>query len=96
MAPANDREAHRQYRKKPVVIHAVRWNGANVDEVLDFIGTTGSAYRKPERNEIAIETLEGTMTASKGDWIIRGVKGEYYPCKPEIFDATYESAAEAK
>ena len=45
-----------------------------------------------ERPAIAIDTLEGTITASPGDWIIRGVQGEFYPCKPDIFDATYEPA----
>jgi len=87
MAPT--REAHRQYRKKPVIIHAVQWTGANVDEILDFIGVNGSASRAKD-NCIAIETLEGVMLASPNDWIIRGVKGEFYPCKPDIFEATYE------
>ena len=79
-----------KFRKKPVVIEAVQWDGSNVDEVLGFILTTGSAYRKLDNNQIAIETLEGTMAASKGDWIIKGVKGEFYPCKPDIFEVTYE------
>ena len=78
-----------KYRKKPVVIEAICWNGANVDEVLGFIFCKASAYRKAD-NVIAIETLEGAMCANKGDWIIKGVKGEFYPCKPDIFAATYE------
>jgi len=79
-----------KFRKKPVVIDAVRWDGANVDEILGFILVGGSA-RRGHGNAIIIETLEGEMTASPGDWIIKGVKGEFYPCKPDIFDATYEA-----
>ena len=79
------------YRKKPVVIVAVQWTGSNVDEVLAFIHTKGSAYRAAD-HAIMIETLEGTMRADKGDWIIKGVSGEFYPCKPDIFEKTYESA----
>ena len=81
-----------QYRKKPVVIEAVQWDGSNVDEVLGFILATGSARRGlgDNRNSLFIDTREGTMEASKSDWIIRGIKGEFYPCKPEIFEATYE------
>jgi hypothetical protein len=83
-----------KYRKKPVVIDAVQWTGANVDEVLGFILTKGEARRGlTDQNVILIDTLEGTMRADKGDWIIRGVKGEFYPCKPDIFAATYEPAA---
>ena len=78
------------YRKKPVVIEAIRWTGANVDEVLGFILTKGEA-RRGLNNVIYIDTLEGTMAADKGDWVIKGVKGEFYPCKPDIFEATYES-----
>lgn len=80
-----------KFRKKPVVIEAVQWDGSNVDEVLGFFLTTGSARRDlSDRSALFIETLEGTMRADKGDWIIKGVKGEYYPCKPDIFAATYE------
>ena len=82
-----------KFRKKPVVIDAVQWTGANTDEVLGFIVTQGSARREGQ-NAIAIDTSEGTMRAGKGDWIIKGVKGEYYPCKPDIFAATYEPAGE--
>ncbi len=83
-----DREAHLQYRKKPVVIHAIQWLGTNLDEILDFVQAKGSVYRS--NNILHVETLEGVMTASPKDWIIRGVKGEYYPCKPDIFEVTYE------
>jgi len=85
-----------KFRKKPVVIEAIQWTGVNTDEVLSFVECSASirrkAYKRIDNNhEIVIETLEGDMTASKGDWIIRGVKGEVYPCKPDIFEATYES-----
>jgi hypothetical protein len=73
-----------KFRKKPVEIEAVQYTGENLNEILQFVGRlkTGPGCR--------IETLEGTMEASPGDWIIKGVKGEFYPCKPEIFLATYE------
>ena len=90
-----------KYRKKPVVIDAVQWDGRNIDAVLLFFGdisklpNTG-AYVHPgighcvPEGTLTIPTLEGEMTARAGDWIIKGVKGEYYPCKPDIFEATYE------
>jgi hypothetical protein len=82
-----------QYRKKPVVIDAVQYDGNfrcldifSIRDVGDFKAKKeddGSPY-------LLIPTLEGDMKASVGDYIIRGVKGEYYPCKPEIFEITYE------
>jgi len=79
-----------KFRKKPVVIEAVQWNGNNVSELFDFVGK-GLLVGK---DFIGIETLEGHMKISVNDWIIRGVKGEFYPCKPEIFDETYEELTE--
>jgi len=87
-----------RWRKKPVVIEAVQWTGTNVDEVLDF--TLGRASVRDESFQrlssservLIIETLEGDMRAEPQDWIICGVKGEFYPCKPDIFEATYEPA----
>jgi hypothetical protein len=78
-----------KYRKKPVVIDAIQWNGENLEEVKDFFDGTAWGYSV---DTIAIPTLEGTMEASKGDYIIKGIKGEFYPCKPDIFEATYEKA----
>ena len=80
-----------KFRKKPVVIEAMRWEGDNTDEFDDF---APDAKIKCEgmRNALVIETLEGTMLAEPGDWIIRGIKGELYPCKPDIFKETYEPA----
>lgn len=75
-----------KYRKKPVVIEAIQWTGGNITEVCNFLPKSGWTLGKG----INIETLEGTMRADKGDYIIRGVNGEYYPCKPDIFEKTYE------
>jgi hypothetical protein len=82
-----------KFRKKPVVITAVQYDGNfrcldcfSISEVSHFIVSKDS-----EGNQcIKIPTLEGEMTASIGDYIIRGVQGEYYPCKPDIFEITYE------
>lgn len=88
-----------KYRKKPVVIEAIRFDGNNNELLRRW--SDGAVYASPvlEHREgnptgiyVQITTLEGTMTAIPGDWIIRGIKGEYYPCKPDIFEATYEAA----
>ena len=100
------------YRKKPVVIDAVRWDGSEKcmnDVALPFLLDghdsfdhlpkatddphihNGIGFTVP-LGQLHIPTLEGTITASPGDWIIRGVKGEFYPCKSDIFAATYEPA----
>jgi len=76
-----------KYRKKPVVIEAVQWNGSNYDEIGDFMGHSSTMEFN---GSFVIPTLEGDMYASEGDWIIKGVKGEFYPCKPDIFEMTYE------
>jgi hypothetical protein len=81
-----------KFRKKPVVIEAIQYTGQNNMEVTHF---ASGRYVSPGPNEsLLIYTLEGTMEASKGDWIIKGVKGECYPCKPDIFEATYEPVKE--
>ena len=77
------------FRKKPVVIQALQFNG-NFDEMEEFVG--GDAEFRD--GQLLIATLEGPIRASKGDWIIKGVKGEFYPCKPDIFEATYEEVTE--
>ena len=83
-----------KFRKKPVVIEAVRYTGSNCAEVAEFTGDgwPDSPCECTGDEPWLIETLEGVMEASPGDWIIRGVKGEFYPCKPDIFAATYELA----
>ncbi|MCP3683907.1 MAG: hypothetical protein GY861_14585 [bacterium] len=79
-----------KYRKKPIVIDAVQWNGNNVDEVCDFMEGVDVEFKTSNPMMVVIPTLEGDMLASVGDFIIKGVKGEFYPCKPDIFEQTYE------
>lgn len=86
-----------KYRKKPIVIEAVKWTGDNRDEINEFIGLADNPdearHGFAKKGELLIKTLEsghGMHTATKGDMIIKGVQGEFYPCKPDIFDATYE------
>lgn len=84
-----------KYRKKPVVIEAVRFTGQNFFECAAFMGHGPEVLDNLELKDTdnpVVRTLEGDMVARPGDWIIRGVKGEFYPCKPDIFDATYEEA----
>lgn len=88
-----------KFRKKPVVIEAVELTRRFSDLALNFVGRDNvSEFNLGEFEEdgcyINIKTLEGIMTAQEGDWIIKGVKGEFYPCKPDIFEATYELVEE--
>lgn len=80
-----------KYRKKPVVIEAVYWDGNRTSEVTDWIGK-GLENNTIIRigDDVIITTLEGQMKASPGDYIIKGVNGEIYPCKPDIFEKTYD------
>lgn len=97
-----------KYRKKPVVIDALRWTGANVQEMTNFLVGYEVHIAAPDYEPefasciarfdftvrpaiVKIQTLKGEMTASAGDWIIRGVKGLFYSCKPDIFEAEYEA-----
>lgn len=96
-----------KYRKKPVVIDAVQWDGQSIDSILPFFGDLEKLPKAPDDPHIKsgigftpsdgtlyIPTLEGTHAASPRDWIIKGVKGEFYPCKPDIFAQTYEKEPE--
>ena len=97
-----------KFRKKPVIIDAIQFTGKeSLDEVIEFINLEKICgkreaniiksiidYYFEKDKAIVIPTLEGNMIASIGDWIIRGVQGEYYPCKPDIFKATYEAVEE--
>lgn len=87
-----------KYKKKPVVIEAIQFDGTNQMEIANFMGKSQISTLTPWSGKIAvelyIETLEGKMTASKDDYIIKGIKGEFYPCKPDIFEATYEKVIE--
>lgn len=83
-----------KYVKKPVVIEAVQWTGDNLQEVINFIDEKNCIrYQYCEGSSskvLIVKTLEGEHIASVGDYIIKGVKGEFYPCKPDIFAETYE------
>ena len=102
----------KRYRKKPVEIDAMQWDGtaAGATPIIDWVLANGATARFDEPHEeirhelddgtvqgcpaspggVFIDTLEGTMRADAGDWIIRGVQGEFYPCKPDIFAETYD------
>lgn len=80
----------KKYRKKPVVIEAVQWTGNNDDDIMEFVPT--GRFGDDDDGGVYIMTLEGEMRASVGDYIIKGVQGEFYPCKPDIFEQTYEPA----
>lgn len=94
-----------KYRKKPVVIEAIQYNGINVQEIENFVGKklqveleTDAAYQVGKAApvySIIIPTLEGDMKAMPFDYIIKGVKGEFYPCKTYIFEQTYEKVADS-
>lgn len=82
-----------KYRKKPVVIEAVQNVVGKAETISTWMKSHG-VNPQFDGATFAISTLEGTMKADRGDWIIRGVKGEFYPCKPDIFAATYEPLLE--
>lgn len=87
-----------KYRKKPVIIEAFQFTDDEPEtliELQEFMDRdVRVSYKNPENPVLKIETLEGVMDASIGDYIIKGVRGEFYPCKPDIFKATYEEAKE--
>ena len=100
MAKPGDQILPSKFRKRPVVIEAMRWSGSNMREIIDFTGLHPSAYKWTweeyeavvKKDGLKIFSLEGPHLVSVGDWIIQGVKGEFYACKPDIFLATYEVA----
>lgn len=80
------------YRKKPVTIEAIQWTD-NISEILTFCKDAEFEVRHGitgDWRNLYINTLEGRMKASQGDYIVKGVNGEFYPCKPDIFERTYE------
>src|SRR5574344_2618366 len=83
-----------KYRKRPVEVEAIQFDGWNWREVYQFMSDEPLMFTQDFRKEeyILIETLEGVMKAKVGDYIIKGVHGEFYPCKPDIFHETYEDA----
>lgn len=85
-----------KYRKKPVIIEAIQWTGEMEPEFVEFAHRHATPTSSPFRMDymartVLIQTLEGVMRAEPGDWIICGVNGELYPCKPDIFAKTYEA-----
>lgn len=86
-----------KFRKKPVVVEAIQWTDQNIEEIKKFLGQKAVSSARlvhdkisDDQHNIYISTLEGEMTARVNDWIICGVQGEFYPCKPDIFELTYE------
>ena len=77
----------KKYRKKPVVIEAVQYNLSNKNEIVEW---SKGIIRKKLTSGLVCETLEGNMVISPFDFVIKGVNGEFYPCKPDIFEKTYE------
>lgn len=93
-----------KYIKKPVVIEAIQWTGLNLEEIKEFVGDSliytihDSAWEVGKGSPVVfmeIKTLEGIHTVSKGDYIIKGIKGEFYPCKPDIFIETYDIVSDS-
>jgi len=82
-----------KYRKKPVVVEAIQWNidEKTMEEVSKFMNKTRIEL---SFGKLWIDTLEGKMFADIGDWIIKGIKNEFYPCKPDVFEKTYEKVEE--
>lgn len=78
-----------EFRKKPVVIEAMQYTGDNFNLIRQFVGNDTPLHHLGD-GKLFIDTLEGGHEASVNDWIIKGVKGEFYPCKPDIFEQTYE------
>lgn len=92
----------RRFRKKPVIIEAIQYEcpdqprtSGNVAEIQEFgaVVEPSGPWDPPANGDLIVKTLEGPFTASPGDFIIRGVQGEFYPCKPDIFEATYEEVS---
>lgn len=92
-----------KYKKKPVVIEAIQWTGLNLEEVKEFVGESltydiiDDAWKLGKGRPhvfMKIKTLEGDMEVSEKDFIIKGVNSEVYPCKPDIFEKTYEEVSE--
>ena len=84
-----------KFVKKPVVIEAIQYNGINITEIESFVGAKlPTVWLSVEDTQLVIPTLEGDMKVSKGDYVIKGIKGEYYPCKPDIFKQSYNMIKE--
>ena len=85
----------KKYRKKPVVVEVIQYTGENDDEIIEFVGEGNIGYQNNliygnPVSVLHIKTLEGYMMVSCDDYVIKGIQGEFYPCKPDIFKQTYE------
>ena len=78
-----------QFVKKPIIVEAIQWTGENEHEVMKFVGSHCCLVDKSNGKALIINTLEGDHYASVNDWIVKGVKGEFYPVKPDIMEQTY-------
>lgn len=79
-----------KFISKPKIIEAVQWTGKNLEEISSFVGDSLMPIERRPDYDLKIKTLEGVMIADKFDFILKGIKGEFYPCKPDIFEASYE------
>lgn len=84
----------KSFVKRPIKVEAIQWTGANFDDIHAFVGDKCSLNKNVNPHELMVNTREGNLYASIGDWIIRGIYGEFYPCKPDIFAMTYKSPDE--
>lgn len=85
----------KEYVKRPVVIEAVQYTDKNREEIVQLIKNNDPIFTT-FGNTLKIRTLEGAMQVNPGDWIIKGIKGEFYPCKPNIFEASYDEVAKSE
>ena len=79
-----------KYRKRPVVIEAMQWTGDNAEQIIRWAGTVNVRSSSSRPETLRVSTLEGDLFAGIGDWIIRGVVGEFHPVRADIFEQTYE------
>mgnify|MGYP000887914126 FL=1 len=89
----------KKYRKKPAIIEAIQFfdDAETLSKISDFMNDEIRVdYKNPSKPVLKIKTLEGVMSANIGDYIIKGVKGEFYPCKPDIFEMSYEAIEESR
>lgn len=79
------------FTKKPVTVEAMRWDGENEHEIAEWAGWEEVQIKTSNPPFLVVRTFEGTTLASVGDWIIKGTKGEFYPCKPDVMADVYET-----
>ena len=77
-----------KYKKRPITVDVILWTGKNIKEIMDFMSWRNANY--DNKNGLVIHTLEGNHSADVGDYIVKGIKSEFYPVKPDIFALTYE------